>query len=204
LSIAAPALQPYRFSRAEYHAIAGSLDPGALLVIELGDSERNPRDNPPHAVKEPPAGCFRSVALEAGCLMKRPYRSLATAIAASTGLYVAQHMYRKSLRAQKGELDEPSVVDRPAARSLFGIPNATLGIAYYGLQLSALALEDLPAIRRGTLAASTLALAQSMYLMYSLLFVTRMPCPYCWTGHAVNVLLFALAVSAKPDSEGEG
>jgi uncharacterized membrane protein len=134
--------------------------------------------------------------------MQRPYRSFATAIAASAGLYVAQHMYRKSLRAQKGELDEPSVVNRPAARSLFRIPNAALGMAYYGLQLSALAFGDVPAIRRGILAASTLALAQSMYLMFSLLFVTRMPCPYCWTGHAVNVLLFALAVTDRPDSDG--
>jgi uncharacterized membrane protein len=128
--------------------------------------------------------------------MKRPYRTLAAALAAGTGLYAAQHMYRKSRRAEKGELDEPSVVERPAARSLFGIPTAAFGIAYYGLQLSALPLYGSPLVRRGVLAASALALAQSAYLMFSLLFVTRMPCPYCWTGHAVNVLLFALAVDA--------
>jgi uncharacterized membrane protein len=119
----------------------------------------------------------------------------ATAIAAGTGMYVAQHMYRKSRRAEKGELDEPSIVERPAARSLFGVPNAAFGIAYYGFQLAALPICGAPLIRRGIGAASALALAQSVYLMYSLLFVTRMPCPYCWTGHAVNVLLFALAVA---------
>jgi len=130
-------------------------------------------------------------------MMERPYRTLAVALAAGTGLYAAQHMYRKSRRAEKGELDEPSVVERPAARSLFGFPTAAFGIAYYGLQLSALPMSGSPVVRRGVLAASALALAQSAYLMYSLVFVTRMPCPYCWTGHAANVLLFALAVDAN-------
>jgi uncharacterized membrane protein len=135
--------------------------------------------------------------------MKRPYRTFATAIAAGTGMYVARHMYRKSRRAEKGELDEPSIVERPAARSLFGIPNAAFGIAYYGLQLATLPICGSRWIRRGILAASALALAQSLYLMYSLLFVTRMPCPYCWTGHAVNVLLFALAVDENVAGDAE-
>jgi uncharacterized membrane protein len=126
---------------------------------------------------------------------------LATAVAAGAGLYVAQHMYRKSRRAEKGELDEPSIVERPAARLLFGIPNAAFGIAYYGLQLSALPFAGSPTVRRVVLAASALALTQSVYLMYSLLFVTRMPCPYCWTGHAANIVLFALAVSANAEAE---
>jgi len=122
---------------------------------------------------------------------------LATALTAGAGLYVAQYMYRKSRRAQKGELDEPSVVERPAARSLFGIPTSAFGLLYYGLQLAALPVRDAKAVRRGVLAASSLALAQSLYLMYSLLFVTRMPCPYCWTAHALNVALFALALDAN-------
>jgi uncharacterized membrane protein len=127
--------------------------------------------------------------------MERPYRVFATAAAAGTGMYVAQHMYRKSRRAEKGELDEPSIVERPAARSLFGIPNAAFGIAYYGLYLALLPFAGSPRVRRGILAAAGLALAQSAYLMYSLLYVTRMPCPYCWTGHAVNIVLFALALT---------
>ena len=135
--------------------------------------------------------------MESVDLMEPPYTKLATALAAGAGLYAAQYMYRKSRRAQKGELDEPSVVERPAARSLFGIPTAAFGIAYYGLQLSALPFGGSKVVRRGVLAASTLALAQTMYLMYSLLFVTRMPCVYCWTSHAVNVVLFALALGAN-------
>src|SRR5664279_4426856 len=109
-----------------------------------------------------------------------PSTKLATALCAGAGLYVAQYMYRKSRRAEKGELDEPSVVERPAARSLFGIPTAAFGLIYYGLQLAALPVRETKAVRRGVLAASSLALAQSLYWMYSLLFVTRMPCAYCW------------------------
>jgi uncharacterized membrane protein len=130
-------------------------------------------------------------------VMKPLFRKLTTATAAGAGLYVAQYMYRKSRRAQNGELDEPSVVERPAARSLFGIPTAAFGLAYYGLQIAALPFSDSRAVRRGVLAASALALAQTVYLMYSLLLVTRMPCAYCWTGHAVNGLLFALALDAN-------
>jgi uncharacterized membrane protein len=135
--------------------------------------------------------------------MERAYRTFATAVAAGTGMYVAQYMYRKSRRAEKGELDEPSIVERPAARSLFGIPNAGFGIAYYGLQLAALPFAGSLWVRRGILAASALALAQSVYLMCSLMFLTRMPCPYCWTGHAVNVLLFCLAVAENAEGDGE-
>jgi uncharacterized membrane protein len=129
--------------------------------------------------------------------MERLRFTLATAVAAGTGLYVAQHMYRKTRRAERGELDEPSVVERPAARALFAIPNAAFGMAYYGLMLSTLPWAGSRLVRRGTLAASALALALSAYLAYSLLFVTRMPCPYCWTGHAANVVLFALALAAN-------
>lgn len=132
--------------------------------------------------------------------MKQTDGSFATALAAGTGLYVAGHMYRKSRRAEKGELDEPSIVERPAARSLFGIPNAAFGIAYYGLHLVTLPFLGSQTVRRGVVAASALALAQSLYLMYSLLFVTRMPCPYCWTGHAMNVALFCLAVARNTDT----
>src|SRR5664279_3999534 len=124
-------------------------------------------------------------------------KKLATALTAGAGLYVAQYMYRKSRRAEKGELEEPSVVERPAARSLFGIPTAAFGLAYYGLQAAAVLVPDSKTLRRGVLGTSALALAQSLYLAYSLLFVTRMPCPYCWTAHALNAVLFALALDAS-------
>ncbi len=101
-------------------------------------------------------------------------------------------MYRKALRAERGELAEPSVVERPAARLFFGIPNAAIGLAYYGGVLAALPFAGRPLVRRALRTGASLAATQSAYLAYSLLFVTRMPCPYCWTAHAANAVLAAL------------
>jgi uncharacterized membrane protein len=122
-------------------------------------------------------------------------RKLALAAAAGAGLYVADHMQRKVRRARAGELDEPSIVERPAARAAFGVSNAAFGLAYYGALLAAVPLSDKPPVKRAMLAGSSLALAMSLYLMYSLAFRTRMPCPYCWTGHALNIVLFSLTLS---------
>ena len=73
-----------------------------------------------------------------------------------------------------------------------GIPNAALGTAYY----PALALAVWFAARPwewGALFAIALAAAGvSAILAYSLLFITRMSCVYCWTSHIVN---WSLAVS---------
>jgi len=38
----------------------------------------------------------------------------------------------------------------------------------------------------------TLALLRSLYLAYSLIFVTKIPCPLCFTSHAINLILFAV------------
>jgi uncharacterized membrane protein len=48
------------------------------------------------------------------------------------------------------------------------------------------------------LAAAAAAAAFSAYLAYSLLFVTRMPCVYCWTSHVVNFSLILLVALARP------
>ena len=119
-------------------------------------------------------------------------RRVAAAVAAALGCYVAGFMYRKAIRAERGELAEPSIVEKPAARMFFGIPNAAIGLAYYGGVLAALPFADRPIVRSGLRAAAGLAALQSAYLAYSLLFVTRMPCPYCWSGHAINALLLGL------------
>jgi len=41
----------------------------------------------------------------------------------------------------------------------------------------------------GTMLAAAVT---SVYLGYSLLYVTRRSCPYCWTSHVVNWCLVAL------------
>ena len=118
--------------------------------------------------------------------------TVAVACAAGTGLYVAGHMEAKARRAQAGELDEPSIVERPAARLVFGVSNASFGLAYYAALLAALPFSQARPVRRAMLGGSSLAFAMSLYLMYSLLFRTKLPCPYCWTAHGLNALLFAL------------
>lgn len=114
------------------------------------------------------------------------------------GLYASAFMYRKARRAARGELLEPSIVQTPRARALGGIPNAAFGIAYYaGLALLVPALGMRPAWW-AALVAAALAGTFSAYLAYSLLFVTRAPCLYCWASHIANWAILALLVAHQP------
>jgi uncharacterized membrane protein len=101
-------------------------------------------------------------------------------------------MLAKARRAARGLLDEASVVQTPRARLFAGIPNALLGAAYYPALALAIWTVTGPPVAFAVLAAVTAAALTSVVLAYSLLFVTKMPCPYCWTSHAVNWLLLVL------------
>jgi uncharacterized membrane protein len=114
------------------------------------------------------------------------------------GLYAAIFMQRKAVRFARGEMDEPSVVSQPRARIIGGVPNSAFGIAYYALLLVAAWLLHVPAVYYATLAAAAAAAGLSFYLAYSLLFVTRMPCRFCWTGHVVNWSLLVVLILARP------
>ena len=94
-------------------------------------------------------------------------------------------MLAKSGRAARGELAGPSVVKSPRAR-LFGVPNSLLGVLYYLAVAVSVWFVHAPATAIVVLLAVFFAGAISVVLAYSLLFVTRRPCPYCWTSHAVN------------------
>ncbi len=107
------------------------------------------------------------------------------------GLYTSLFMLAKSRRAEQGQVKGPSVVKTPRAH-LYGIQNSLVGAVYY----LALAV-GVWLVRPGTallavLAAVIFAAATSAYLAYSLLFVTRRECPYCWTAHVVNWSLLGL------------
>ena len=106
------------------------------------------------------------------------------------GLYASLFMLAKSRRAAKGRLEEPSVVQTPRARLFFGTPNAAFGTAYYPLM--AVSIWALPMPPIASVAVAAVAAAVSVYLAYSLLFVTRMPCPFCWTAHGINWSLLLL------------
>ena len=116
------------------------------------------------------------------------------------GLYASAFMTRKAMRDARGELTEASVVQSARARSFGGTPNAAIGLAYYTALAVAAAspLLGVTAIWWSSLAAAAGAAAFSVYLAYSLLFVTRMPCIYCWTSHVVNWTLVVLVAYAKP------
>jgi uncharacterized membrane protein len=115
------------------------------------------------------------------------------------GLYAAQHMYQKSRRAERGELDEPSIVEEPHARLFFGQPNSLFGCLYFPLLLVGVVLYALLAshgarsalvVRWFVLVALATATGSTIFLAYSLVAVTKRECPFCWTSHVVNVLLF--------------
>ncbi len=114
------------------------------------------------------------------------------------GLYASAFMLRKTLRAARGGLSEPSVVQTSRARALGGVPNAALGLAYYASLAAASFFFAWPAVWWAGLTAALGAAAFSAYLAYSLLWVTRMPCAYCWTSHAVNWALPVALCFARP------
>ena len=48
------------------------------------------------------------------------------------------------------------------------------------------------------LGASLLTVALAVYLSYSLLFVTRVPCVLCFTSHGINTVIFLLLILRLP------
>jgi uncharacterized membrane protein len=117
------------------------------------------------------------------------------------GLYASAFMARKIGRAARGELTEPSVVQTSRARALGGVPNAAFGLAYYAALAIATPFLAFRPVFWLAFGASVAAAAFSVYLAYSLLFVTRMSCKYCWTGHLVNWSLVVLLWTQHPATQ---
>lgn len=107
------------------------------------------------------------------------------------GFYASVFMLRKSVLASQGRLMEESVVQSNRAAVFFGAPNALVGMLYYaGLAtVTWLTTAVLPMALASVAAAA--AAATSLYLAYSLTFVTKRSCLYCWTAHVVNWALLA-------------
>lgn len=122
-------------------------------------------------------------------------KAAATALCCG-GFFFAQAMFFKALRAAQGRLDEPSVVQQPAARLFLGLPNAFFGMLFYGFLAAAIWFAT-GALWYVLAAAAFAAAATSLYLAYNLVFVTRMWCPYCWASHAINWLLLSLVMLSR-------
>ncbi len=94
----------------------------------------------------------------------------------ATGFYASVFMLRKSVRAAQGGLTEPSVVETERATLFFGMPNSLFGILYY-VALTALAWSGIFWAAAAALAAALLAACTSLYLAYSLLYITKRRLP---------------------------
>ena len=92
-----------------------------------------------------------------------------------------------------GEQTCASIVFTPRAR-VFGLPNSVLGQAFYLALLAGtpLGLLDRPAPFALYLGASLLTVGLAVFLTYSLLFITRVPCVLCFTSHGINAVIFLL------------
>ncbi|MBI2821213.1 MAG: hypothetical protein HYX74_03215 [Acidobacteria bacterium] len=97
-----------------------------------------------------------------------------------------------------GETTCARVIFTPRAR-VFGVPNSLLGQIYYLGLLGALASGQLwkGPLFGLVLAASALTVLLGVYLTWSLLFWTKIPCRLCFAGHAINALIFLLLLSAS-------
>ena len=79
------------------------------------------------------------------------------------------------------------VIQTPRAR-LFGIPNSVFGIFLYIYLLIFFSGGPLPWLP--AFVGAGLAVIRSVYLAYSLIFVTKVACPLCFTSHIINTVLF--------------
>ena len=80
-----------------------------------------------------------------------------------------------------------TVLGTPRAK-IFGVPNSLFGIGLYSYLILNWIIPFPLAI---ALIALILAVLRSIYLAYSLICVTKIPCPLCFTSHVINaVLLF--------------
>lgn len=98
-------------------------------------------------------------------------------------------------RCRLGEATCARVLDTPRAR-VFGVPNSLLGMAYY-LAVIGLAIAGGPGRVPGWMciayqAVSLGTVALGVYLSWSLLFLTRVPCVLCFSAHAINLAIALL------------
>jgi len=105
-----------------------------------------------------------------------------------TGVYYkwfSPHVFWIPTVCQLKEANCMTVLGTPRAK-IFGIPNSVFGIIIYSYVIVNLVFFG-PHLGLILLA---LALIRSIYLAYSLLFVTKIPCPLCFTSHMINLVLF--------------
>ena len=112
-----------------------------------------------------------------------------------TGVYYKWFQPNVFWMPQICQLKESScmmIVDTPRAK-IFGIPNSVFGIGLYSYLILSIFVY-LPPVMAILLLA--FAVVRSIYLAYSLIFVTKIPCPLCFTSHVINIILLLLSLRA--------
>ncbi len=89
-----------------------------------------------------------------------------------------------------------SIIFTPRAR-MFGPPNSLLGQCFYaaiivGVPLGALSEQPWAMLYLGV---SLVTVGLGIFLTYTLLFVTRVPCVLCFTSHVINAVIFGLLLT---------
>ena len=96
-----------------------------------------------------------------------------------------------------GERTCATIVFTPRAR-VFGLPNSVLGQVFYvALVIGALTGLFEYDVLNLYLLASVVTVVLGMYLTYSLLFLTRVPCKLCFTSHFINLVIFIMLLSLR-------
>ena len=108
------------------------------------------------------------------------------------GFVVSMMMHRKAAADRAGLLTEASVVQTPRARLVGGVDNAAIGMIYYPAVAIGSFFFSNSLVFFAVAGAALLALLVSLYLAYSLLFITKMSCPLCMTSHVLNAAIFGI------------
>ena len=110
-----------------------------------------------------------------------------------TGVYYKWFQPNVFWMPQICQLKESScmmIVDTPRAK-IFGIPNSVFGIGLYSYLILSIFVYLPPVI---AILLLGFAVIRSIYLAYSLIFVTKIPCPLCFTSHVINIILLLLVL----------
>ena len=102
-----------------------------------------------------------------------------------------------------GEKTCATIVFTPRAR-VFGVPNSVLGQLFYPVIVAGTVegfLFTFPIFHLALL-ASLVTVLLGLFLTYSLLFLTRVPCVLCFTSHSINFIIFALLLLEKNSVSG--
>ncbi len=113
-------------------------------------------------------------------------------VSCAVGFYASLSMHRKATADKAGLLKETSVVQTPRARLFGSVDNAAIGMIYYPAVAVGSFLLTTPFALIAVLMAACLAALVSLFLMYSLLYITKMSCTFCMISHAANFAIVGL------------